>query len=295
MLERSILQQERILSQEKQLTICPPKDETLPLSSFFLTTPYTNFVEFCDQCRRFRYVGISYGLPGVGKTIAARLYAQWDKVEPLLTRKGIRTPLTEEGNFLPRVALYTPGRTIKPRQIESDVTMLFWSLQHLDRIALRCRETEADVEEPVPDQLELLIIDNVHRLEPVCMDVLQDLYDRYQIGVVLLGSEVLIHKHLARLHHLRVRVGDVRPFQPLSRKEVLEMMSHMLHQLNIDFQSSSGLSLEQLMEEIYAVTQGNLSLLRHFLTQIVILLQGKQTNVVTSLIVQQAYVRLRLE
>jgi hypothetical protein len=56
------------------------------------------------------------------------------------------------------------------------------------------------------------------------MDVIQDVYDRYQIGVVLLGDEVLVQKHLKRLEHLRVRVGDVRPFFVLSRKEVGEMI-----------------------------------------------------------------------
>ncbi len=296
MFEQSLIQRERILSQEKQMTSCERSDETLPITSFFQTHPYSNFVEFCDLCRRFRYVGVCYGPPGVGKTIAARLYAEWDAVEPLLLRTGVRMP-AHGGSFpSPRVALYTPGRMIKPKQIENDVALLFWSLQNLEKISLHHHlEAFTEVETPFSDQLDLLIIDNVHRLDPICMDVIQDIYDRYQIGVVLLGTEVLVKKHLVRLHHLRVRVGDVRPFFVLSQKEVGEMIPQFLLRLDIDFQAQAGLSLEQLTEELYRVTQGNLSLIRQFLTQIVILLQEKHTNVVTSTAVQRAYAKLRME
>jgi DNA transposition AAA+ family ATPase len=237
-----------------------------------------------------------YGPPGVGKTVSARLYADWDAIEPLLMRTGVRMPVQGADPLYPRVALYTPGRTVKPRQIENDVTLLVWSLQNLEKISLQQQlERSQTAADPISEQLELLIIDNVHRLDPTCMDVVQDLYDRYQIGVVLLGSEVLVEKHLKRLEHLRVRVGDVRPFYVLSQKEVTEMIPQFLVRLNIDFQSEQGLSLEQLTEDIYSATKGNLSLMRHFLTQIVILLQEQGRGIVTSQVVQRAYAKLRMQ
>jgi hypothetical protein len=110
-----------------------------------------------------------------------------------------------------------------------------------------------------------------------------------------LRDEVLVQKHLKRLEHLRVRVGDVRPFFVLSRKEVAEMIPQFLLRLQLDFQSPQGLSLEQLTDDIYNATNGNLSLMRLFLTQIVILLQKDNTNVVTSHIVQRAYSKLRMQ
>lgn len=187
--ERSLIQQKRLLSQHRQQVYLEQTDETLPITAFFETSPYKQFLECCDLCRRFRYVGICYGPAGVGKTIAARLYAGWDAVEPLLERRGVRMPVQGAAPLYPQVALYTPAPLTKPKQIESDVAMLLWSLQHLDKIALhQYLEMGAVDETPVSEQVELLIIDNVHQLNPVCMDVVQGMYDRYRIGVVLLGD-----------------------------------------------------------------------------------------------------------
>ncbi len=294
--ERSLIQRERLLSQQRQNTCFESLDETLPLTSFFDTHPYRQFVAFCETCRRFRYVGICYGPAGVGKTIAARLYAQWDAVEPLLLRAGVRMPVQGAELVYPRVAFYTPGPMVKPKQIENDVSMLLWSLQHLEKIALHQHlEVAAADEKPGSEQIELLIIDNVHQLDPVCMNVVQGLYDRYRIGIALLGDEVLVEKHLKRLEHLRVRVGDVRPFFVLSKKEVSEMIPHVLSQVQLDWSASGGLTLEQLTEDMYGATNGNLSLMRHFLTQIVVHLEAQKSAIITSQIVQQAYARLRMQ
>jgi hypothetical protein len=272
MYERRLVQREGMLSREQPLTCFEREDEMLPITAFFQMDPYKHFVEFCDTCRRFRYVGMCYGPAGVGKTVAARLYADWDAVEPLLTRTGVRMPAQGEERPYPRVALYSPGRMVKPKQLENDIALLLWSLQNLEKISMH-QHLEATGEVSFSEQVELLIIDNVQRLDVVCMDVVQDLYDRYQIGVVLLGDEVLVRKHLVRLEHLRVRVGDVCPFPVLGRKEVGEIIPQLLSGFGIDFQSPQGISLEAVAEIIYSATNGNLSLIRHFLTQIVVLVR----------------------
>jgi DNA transposition AAA+ family ATPase len=48
--------------------------------AFVETIEYKRFVEFCDACRRFRYIGLCFGPPGIGRTLSALRYSRAEMI-----------------------------------------------------------------------------------------------------------------------------------------------------------------------------------------------------------------------
>jgi DNA transposition AAA+ family ATPase len=111
-----------------------------PAASVFVETKeYRRFVEFCEACRRDRYIGVCYGPPGVGKTFSARHYATWDWEKVTTVSAHVRgndapgdgVPLAE---ILRSDAIfYTAPVVNSPRHIERHITLLRNRLHDLHR------------------------------------------------------------------------------------------------------------------------------------------------------------------
>jgi len=83
---------------------------------FVETLEYKRFVEFCEACRRDRYIGLCYGAPGVGKTLSAVHHSRIEKVVPLDRWSA------EASDDLPiDTVLITPEVINTPARIDADV------------------------------------------------------------------------------------------------------------------------------------------------------------------------------
>jgi DNA transposition AAA+ family ATPase len=105
-------------------------------SDFVVTTEHRRFAEFCDACRRYRYIGLCYGSPGVGKTLSARRYANWANIEDSLpAREASTEALTALLDS--QTVFYTPSVVNTPAQVERDIRGL---RSHLRAILVEDRE-----------------------------------------------------------------------------------------------------------------------------------------------------------
>lgn len=87
--------------------------------AFVETVEHRRFVEFCDACRHYRYIGLCYGSPGVGKTLSARRYADWDALVSVGVHQMTDAQVRALG--VPASLFYTPGVVNTPRSVGEDL------------------------------------------------------------------------------------------------------------------------------------------------------------------------------
>src|SRR5271165_1824348 len=116
-----------------------------PKTTFIETREYRRFREFCNDCRRNRYIGVCYGPPGVGKTLSARRFTHWDEIETL-PYYGNADIVVSDGVLDAHTVLHTAPVSNSPGKISKDLEHLRGGMQRL------CRASKE-----VMDQMEGLL------------------------------------------------------------------------------------------------------------------------------------------
>src|SRR4029453_16667104 len=119
-------------------------NSTAALSDVVITTEHRRFAEFCDACRRYGYIGLCYGPPGVGKTLSARHYANWNQVEAHSPYK-FASDVELAALIGSHTVFYTPKAVNSPKQIEQDIQQWRNRLRAIPLEAIR-REEEGPLE-----------------------------------------------------------------------------------------------------------------------------------------------------
>ncbi|GHO72237.1 ATP-binding protein [Ktedonobacter sp. SOSP1-85] len=264
--------------------------EPFPVRSAFAdTVEYRRFVQVCEAARRYRSISVCLGASGVGKTSAARHYAQWEYFEPLLWGNGVVvSPEFSSDVPMPRTAFYTPRATATPKNIEQDLAMLLWGLQMIAEAA------GSVVQETVPrsgrvrvEGVDLLVVDEVDRCSHISLEVLRDLFDRYPIGLVLLGRTDYA-KTLLNQHPVASRVGVLHEFCAASKADASVFIREQVRALGLSIEESA---LDVCLEK----TRGNLSKIYLILTHLDSLARRDGPFTVTRDDIEEAQARLLTE
>lgn len=137
-----------------------------------------------------------------------------------------------------------------------------------------------------PDYTELIIVDEADRLRMSGLEQLRDIYDRAQLGLILIGMPG-IEKRLARYPQLYSRVGFVHQFRPLGAEEVRFILEHKWEQLGLELRVEDFTDAEAVAT-ILRITAGNFRLIHRLFTQIERVLQINEMRTVTKEVVEAA-------
>lgn len=260
------------------------------LAPFLVTKEYRRFAEFCEACRRDRYIGLCYGPPGVGKTLSARYYAQWDLIEAVKPRWQSTDRVVPVEIAHCRTIFYTPPVANTPRGIEHAVRELRFTLTSLVDEAMpnphpQEEDEIAKVWKP-PDHTELLIVDEADRLKMAGLEQVRDLYDHGTFGVILVGMPGL-EKRLARYAQLYSRVGFAHAFRPLSTEEMAFLLEHHWAVWGLTLDPKDFTDTEAVAA-IVRITGGNFRLLHRLFAQIGRILTINRLHTITKEVVEAA-------
>lgn len=153
-------------------------------NGFIVTKAYRLFAEFCDACRKYQYIGICYGVPGVGKTLSARHYARWDVLEPIMLH-----PATQEARprelATCRSVLYTPPVTYTARAMEREIAELRRRLHYVVEDVKHVHQLMGTDASPDIPSKDLVMIDEADRLKVVGLEHLYVIYNLERSGRLL--------------------------------------------------------------------------------------------------------------
>ncbi len=258
---------------------------------FVETKEYRRFAEFCDAVRRYRYIGLCYGSPGVGKTLSARHYARWELLGPVLTAYRTHQVVVEPPEIASCCTVcYTPTVATTPRQLDADLQDLRQNLKvavtrSLDHSGPAVAG-EPRVSTTLPDRTELVIVDEADRLKLLTLEQLRDHYDRGDFGLVLIGMPG-IEKRLARYAQFYSRVGFVHQFRPLSADELRFLLEQKWQELGLGIDLSDFNDVEAITAVI-RMTGGNFRLVQRLFAQVERILTINHLRRVTKEVVETA-------
>ncbi len=249
--------------------------------SFIATKEFRKFAEFCDACKKSRYIGLCYGPPGVGKTYAATQYTHWDLIEQWQECFSEYSAPAAVQTY--DTVLVTPGVSESPREIQTQITRARFWLQHLISASYGAEEPSVTGK---GDQTKLIIIDEADRLSALGIEQVRAISDREKIPVIFIGMPG-IEKRFARYAQLYSRIGFVHEVKTLSEEEVLFIVERKWEELGCAFNKDDFVDNEALAA-LVRTTHGNFRLIGRLLCQVQRILEINGLSLITKEVIEAA-------
>lgn len=243
------------------LTIKPPPFHQ---SQFIQTKEHLRFEEFAEACKKYRYIGLCYGKPGVGKSFSANHYAKWDAFRNYKLIDELDDLMIQNVEQC-KAILYTAPITNTPKRIEEKLGLQLLKFGNL-LVKIQGISDPKKLLRDVEYNCPLVIVDESDCLSFKSLEQLRHLYDKYNFGLILIGMPGF-EKRLSRYAQLYSRIGFAHQFQPLSEDEMEFLFEHHWQNLGLTLDKKLFSDVEAI-KTIARITNGNFRLLQRIFAQI---------------------------
>lgn len=255
---------------------------------FIETKEYKRFAEFCDACIKYKYIGICYGLPGVGKTLSSRYYSNWDSIEKQIaykTAKEIGVDANEE--ILEARTIFYTAPAVRATKMTDQIHSIGIRMNMVRTMyKVSTMGEEENYSTNAYEDIDLIIVDEIDRLKVQNLEQLRDIYDRNDIAMILIGMPG-IEKRLARYPQLYSRIGFAHEFDKLSKDETHHILEYKWEELGLSIKLEDFSDYEAITS-IIKITGGNFRLIQRLFTQIERILEINKLETITTEVVEAA-------
>ncbi|MEM6805100.1 MAG: AAA family ATPase [Bacteroidota bacterium] len=261
------------------------EDQSYSTLEFLETKEYLRFQEFCTACLRDRYIGLCYGIPGVGKTISAKQFCNWDLLQEMDQESTIEERKLEIGKKIitSRSVFYTAPVMNSPNRVNEDLERELFLQRSI--IGETCRLfSQRELE--VSQRCGLIIIDEADRLNMKSLEGVRDMYDRSGISIILIGMPGLERK-FSRYPQLYSRIGFAHEYRPIGKDEMFFILEHHWKKIGLELKQDSFADTEAVAAVIRA-TNGNFRLIHRLFSQIQRIMKINELMSITAEVVDAA-------
>lgn len=227
---------------------------------FIETNSYRSLVEMADACRQTRSIGLAFGKPGAGKTMAAERLSNWPIVQKNLAAKN-GVPIEPEKLSACDTILYLPSITVSAPRLRQDLNQLRTKFEVITSAAIGWNNPKQWAQAIQDKRSTLVIVDEAFRLKYQALEELRDIQNQWDIGVLLL-CDPGFERSLARMWHFCIRVPYVEEFKVFDQSEVNQYIDRKIELMR----------LPKPADEVYALilwySQGNPRSLRNLFMMI---------------------------
>lgn len=134
--------------------------------------------------------------------------------------------------------------------------------------------------------VELIVIDEADRLQPISLEHLRDRFDRSHLGLLLIGMPG-IEKRLAVYPQLYSRIGFAHQYRALTDEELAFVLTRHWRRLGLTLDLGD-FTDAQAVAAVARITRGNFRLVHRLFTQVERILKINGLSVITTDVIEAA-------